>query len=180
MFSDGRVTPPTSSWRKQTRQVEGKLHRAEVSGRFPQSTAPLPFGDPRCFRKLEKALASCGRHSTPLPLLPSGCQILSEWLTLYKSYFYGFIFIILAGLLYLPSEFSEVSLNKMEIIGTVFMLADYGYLKKHSRICPQGCCSLFWKVPLASPISLAEARVQQPWTVSSTPVDTQGSHSQPK
>ena len=109
VFSDGHVTPPASSWRKQTRQVEGKLHRAEVSGRFPHSTAPLPFGDPRCFRKLEKVVTSWGRHSKTLPLLPSGCQVLGEWLTLYKSYFYGFIFIKLAGLLYLPSEFSEVS-----------------------------------------------------------------------
>lgn len=48
-FSDSHVTPPISSWRDKTRQVEGKIHRAEVSGWFLHSRAPhAPFRDPTC------------------------------------------------------------------------------------------------------------------------------------
>lgn len=106
-FSDSHVTPPISSWRDETRQVEGKIHRAEVPGWFLHSGEPPtpPSETLRAKRKLEKVLASWdeSQHTrAPPSLWPPGSSA-SGW------HSYSFIFIKLAGLLYLPSEFSRVS-----------------------------------------------------------------------
>lgn len=95
-----------SLWREKTRRGGGKVHRAEVSGSFLNSRAPSPSETPRATEN-KKQFWPLGwviaQSSSPSPLRT---RFLSEWLTLHKSLIYSFVFIKLAGLLYLPSKFS--------------------------------------------------------------------------
>lgn len=73
VFLTARVLLPLSPG-KQTRQVEGKLRRAEVSGRFPHRTAPSL--ESRYFRKLKSpGLGKCDILH-PVPPFPLAARFL--------------------------------------------------------------------------------------------------------